>query len=111
MVGRDGSASSSRRDAAITRRWVERLERVAAGNHTVLAFCAAEDNSPSNFFLWRQRLAQPSPPPAVRTPTAVPIRVTPPPTPATPIELALPAGSRPSGKAGRAATCSRCGAD
>lgn len=83
----------SRSDAAATRRWVERLERFAAGQHTVVAFCAAESVSESNFYLWRRRLAQPTPPPAVRTPTVVPIRVTPPPTPATPIELALPSGT------------------
>ena len=35
------SSPRSRADAA-TRRWVERLERFAAGNHTVVAFCAAE---------------------------------------------------------------------
>jgi hypothetical protein len=86
------SSARSRADAA-TRRWVERLERFAAGNHTVAAFCAAEDVSQSNFYLWRRRLAQPAPPPAVRTTAVVPIRVTPPPTPATPIELALPSGT------------------
>ena len=36
------SSARSRSDAAATRRWVERLERFAAGNHTVAAFCAAE---------------------------------------------------------------------
>ncbi len=82
------SSTHSRSDAAATRRWVERLERFAAGNHTVAAFCTAEGVSPSNFYLWRRRLAQPAPPPAV-----VPIRVAPPPTPATPIEVALPSGT------------------
>ena len=86
------SSARSRSDAAATRRWVERLERFAAGNHTVVAFCAAEGVSGSNFYLWRRRLAQP-PPPAPNRPAVVPIRVTPPPAPATPVELALPSGT------------------
>ena len=86
------SSSRSRSDAAATRRWAERLERFAAGNHTVVGFCAAEGVSESNFYLWRRRLAQ-SPATASNQPTVVPIRVTPPPAPATPIELALPSGT------------------
>jgi transposase len=82
------SSPRSHADAAATRRWAERLERFAAGNHTVAAFCAAEGVSHSNFYLWRRRLAQPAPPPAI-----VPIRVAPTPTPATSIELALPSGT------------------
>jgi transposase len=82
------SSTRSRSDAAATRRWVERLERFAAGPHTVAAFCAAEGVSQSNFYLWRRRLARRAQPPAV-----VPIRVAPPPTPAAPIELALPSGT------------------
>jgi transposase len=82
------SSLRPRSDAVANRQWVERLERFAASNHTVAAFCTAEGVSPSNFYLWRRRLAKPAPPPAV-----VPIRVAPPPTPATPIELALPSGT------------------
>jgi len=84
------SSARSRSAAAATRRWVERLERFAAGNHTVVAFCAAERVSESNFYLWRRRLAQPS---RANEPKIVPIRVTSPPAPATPIELALPSGT------------------
>lgn len=72
------SSPRSRSDAAATQRWVERLERFAAGQHTVVAFCAAEGVSQANFYLWRCRLAQPVRPPAVRAPTVVPIRVAPP---------------------------------
>lgn len=86
------SSARSRFDAVATRRWTERLERFATGNHTVAAFCAAEGVSPSNFYLWRRRLAQP-PAPASNRPTVVPIRVAPAPAPATPIELALPSGT------------------
>lgn len=88
------SDSSPRSGAdAATRRWVERLERFAAGNHTVVAFCAAEGVSESNFYLWRRRLAQPAPSATVRNTTVVPIRVTPPPAPVTPIELTLLSGT------------------
>lgn len=84
----DASACSLS-DPVATRRWLERLKRFAAGNHTVAAFCAAEGVSQSNFYLWRRRLAQPTTT-ASKQPTIVPIRVTPSAVPATPIELALP---------------------
>jgi len=84
------SSNRSRSDAAATKRWVERLERFATGDHTVVAFCAAEGVSESNFYLWRRRLARPSDS-APNRPQVVPIRVAPP--PATPIELALPSGT------------------
>jgi transposase len=87
------SSTRSRSDAAATRRWVERLERFAAGNHTVAAFCAAEGVSQSNFYLWRRRLAQLAPPPVIHAPNVVPIRVAPPPAPTAPVELALPSGT------------------
>src|SRR4051812_43504989 len=40
-------------DAAATRRWAERFERFVGGHHTVVAFCAAEGVSATNFYLWR----------------------------------------------------------
>lgn len=86
------SSTRSRSDAAAIRRWVERLERFAIGHHTVVAFCAAEGVPESNFYLWRRRLARPSGS-APNRPQIVPIRVAPPPAPATPIELALPSGT------------------
>lgn len=76
-------------DPAATRRWVERLSRFRAGRQTVAAFCAAERVSESNFYLWRRRLAGPSP--AAPVPAVVPLRLTP--SPAAPIELALPSGA------------------
>ncbi len=86
------SSARFRSDAIATRRWVERLERFAAGNHTVVSFCATEGVSESNFYLWRRRLAQP-PTTASNQPKLVPIRVTSPPAPTTPIELAFPSGT------------------
>ena len=86
------SSARSRSDAAAIRRWVERLERFSTGNHTVVAFCATEGVSESNFYLWRRRLAQSSTP-ASKLPNVVPIRVAPASAPATPIELALPSGT------------------
>src|SRR5262245_57369439 len=86
----DSSARS--RSATATRRWVERLERFAAGNLTVAAFCTAEGVSQANFYLWRRRLAHPSTA-APNQPKVVPIRVAPPPTPTAPLELAMPSGA------------------
>ena len=85
------SSSRARFDPAATKRWAERLARFHSGPHNVAAFCAAEGVSESNFYLWRRRLARPAPPAAVNAPAVVPLRITP--SPATPIELALPSGT------------------
>lgn len=77
-------------DPIAVQRWVERLERFAARDQTVAAFCAAEGVSPSNFYLWRRRLTRPSSVPASVGPAVVPLRITP--APASPIELTLPSG-------------------
>jgi hypothetical protein len=84
------SSARSRSDAAATKRWVERLERFDADKHTVVAFCAAEGVSASNFYLWKRRLAQPT---TSNQPQVVPIRVALPAAPATPIELTFPSGT------------------
>jgi transposase len=78
-------------DAAATRQWAERLDRFRSGHRTVAAFCAAEGVSPSNFYLWRRRLAQPARPPTAKAPAVVPLRISPPFSP--PIELILPSGA------------------
>lgn len=78
-------------DPLAVQRWVERLERFAARNQTVAAFCAAEGVSQSNFYLWRRRLTTTDLVPAETGPTVVPLHVTP--APAAPIELALPSGT------------------
>jgi transposase len=87
-------SDSSSRDRSVpsaAERWAERLARFHAGSHDVAAFCEAEGVSESNFYAWRRRLAQPVPPPTVDAPAVVPLRITP--SPATPIELALPSGA------------------
>jgi transposase len=81
--------SSRPQDPVAAVRWAERLDRFRAGRQTVAAFCAAERVSESNFYLWRRRLAGPSP--ASPVPAVVPLRITP--SPAAPIELALPSGA------------------
>jgi transposase len=89
----DSSPPRSGSDAVATSRWVERLKRFASANQTVAAFCAVEGVSPANFYLWRRRLAESAPSPAVRVPTVVPIQVAPPHRSTTPIELTLPSGA------------------
>ena len=83
------SSPRPRFDPAAAKRWAERLARFHSGTHNVAAFCAAEGVSESNFYLWRRRLARPDPP--ASAPAVVPMRITP--SPATPIELALPSGA------------------
>jgi hypothetical protein len=78
-------------DPVASQRWVERLQRYAAGNQTVVAFCAAEGVSESNFYLWKRRLAVPPGSPATRVPRVVPLRITP--SAAASLELTLPSGA------------------
>lgn len=81
------SSARSRSAAAATQRWLERLERFAAGNHTVAAFYSARGVSASIFYTWRRRLAEHDPLPAVvRNRFALP-------APVRPIELALESGT------------------
>jgi transposase len=88
------SVPKSRRNPDVTRRlWAERLDRFRRSGQTVAQFCAAEGISEPSFYVWKRTLAAgtdsagPSPP----APTLVSIRITP--SPAAPIELALPSGA------------------
>jgi transposase len=85
------SSSPVRFDPATAKRWAERLVRFYAGPQDVAAFCAAEGVSESNFYAWRRRLGRPAPQAVVDAPAVVPLRIAP--SPATPIELALPSGA------------------
>jgi len=78
-------------DPVASHRWVERLQRYAAGNQTVVAFCAAEGVSESNFYLWKRRLAARHSSPVPRVPSVVPLRITPSATAS--LELTLPSGA------------------
>ena len=78
-------------DPVASQRWVERLQRYAAGNQTVVAFCVAEGVSESNFYLWKRRLAGRPSAPATRVPRVVPLRITPAAT--SSLELTLPSGA------------------
>jgi transposase len=78
-------------DPVASQGWVERLQRYAAGNQTVVAFCAAEGVSESNFYLWKRRLAARLSAPAPRVPRVVPLRITP--SAAACVELTLPSGA------------------
>lgn len=84
----------SRRDPSTARRtWAERLDRFRRSGQTVAQFCAVEGVSEPSFYVWKRTLtagADPLRPPAP-APTLVPIRLTP--SPAAPIELALPSGA------------------
>ena len=85
------SSARSVPDPIASHRWVERLQRFAAGNQTVVAFCAAEGVSESNFYLWKRRLASPAGSPVTGVPSVVPLRITPSAT--APLELTLPSGA------------------
>src|SRR5262245_39658594 len=84
----------SRRNPDATRRvWVERLDRFRRSGQTVAQFCAAEGISAPSFYVWKRTLTAGADPavPSTPAPTLVPIRITP--SPAAPIELALPSGA------------------
>ena len=92
------SVPKSRRNPDATRRrWAERLDRFRRSGQTVAQFCAAEGISAPSFYVWKRTLTVGAEPPAPSTPAPtlvpilVPIRITP--SPAAPIELALPSGT------------------
>jgi len=85
------SSACPNSDPAVTQRWTERLQRFAACNQTVTAFCSAEGISKANFYLWKQRLSPNQTTLTKALPRLVPIRVTP--SPAAHIELAMPSGN------------------
>lgn len=78
-------------DPVASQCWVERLQRYAAGKQTVVAFCAAEGVSESNFYLWKRRLAARPSAPASRVPSVVPLRIMP--SAMASLELTLPSGA------------------
>ena len=78
-------------DPVASQHWVERLQRYAAGKQTVVAFCAAEGVSESNFYLWKRRLAARPSSPVPRVPSVVPLHITPLATAS--LELTLPSGA------------------
>lgn len=93
-------------DPVAAQRWAERLARWAQSGLSANAFCDAQGIAKSNFFRWKRKLASTTPPTTdhrTRTTTTqtartaktviVPVRLTPTPAPATPIELALPCGT------------------
>jgi transposase len=84
-------STRSAQDPVASQRWVERLQRYAAGNRSVVAFCAAEGVSESNFYLWKRRLAARPTAPVPPVPCVVPLRITP--SAAAGVELTLPSGA------------------
>ena len=78
-------------DPVASQRWIERFHRFAAGHQTVVAFCAAEGVSESNFYLWKRRLAARPSAPTIGVPSVVPLRITPSATAS--LELTLPSGA------------------
>jgi transposase len=81
----------SRPAVDVAQTWAQRFKRFAASNHTVIAFCAAEGVSESNFYLWKRRFAKPKSPSTTATPMIVPLRIGP--APDAHIELAMPSGN------------------
>jgi hypothetical protein len=72
---------------ALRQQWVERLQRFAQADKSVVAFCKLEGVSAQAFYYWKHKL-QPPPPTAADTPRLLPVRLLNP----APVELALPSG-------------------
>jgi transposase len=87
------SVPKSRRNPDARRLWAERLDRFRRSGQTVAQFCVAEGVSEPSFYVWKRTLVAGADPagPSAPAPTLVPIRLTP--SPAAPIELALPSGA------------------
>jgi transposase len=74
------------RNRAETRQlWVERLQRFAQGQFTVVAFCQQEGISAQAFYYWKHKL-HPQPPAPDDTPRLLPVRL----LDAAPAEVVLP---------------------
>ena len=67
--------------------WIDRLARFAAAGQTVAQFCAAEGVSVPSYYLWKRRLAAPTP--TLDPPRLLPVRIAP---TAPALELVLPNG-------------------
>jgi hypothetical protein len=59
--------------AALRQRWVERLQRFAQADLTVVAFCQLEGVSTQAFYYWKHQL-QPQTPTSTDTPRFLPVR-------------------------------------
>jgi hypothetical protein len=83
-------------DPALLERWRQRLLRFDRSDLSVVAFCAHEGISAPSFYGWRKRLRPQQAARSTQTtadlPRLVPIHLTTPTTPATPVELLLPGG-------------------
>jgi hypothetical protein len=72
---------------ALRQQWVERLQRFAQANKSVVAFCQQESISAQAFYYWKHKL-QPQTPTSADTPRLLPVRL----LSSAPVELALPSG-------------------
>lgn len=89
-------------DPVAAQRWTQTLARWTQSGLSVAAFCATHHITKSNFFRWKRILAGPNThtqqharqgQSKTTKAAVVPIRVTPTPAHATPIELILPSGT------------------
>jgi|KBSSwiStaDraftv2_1062776.scaffolds.fasta_scaffold1117729_2 transposase-like protein len=76
--------------AALRQTWIERLERFANSQLSVVAFCRAEGISAHSFYYWKRQLTNPAPTADNAPPRLLPVRLLP---ATTPVEVALPTGA------------------
>src|SRR5215813_6639087 len=76
--------------AAVRQTWIERLERFANSQLSVVAFCRAEGISAHTFYYWKRQLTDPAPAADNTPPRLLPVRLLP---ETIPVEVLLPTGT------------------
>ena len=86
----DSIAALPRSRASVRQAWIDRLERFASAQLSVVAFCRAEGISSQAFYYWRSKLTPQAEQGATEQPRLLPVRLGKQPSP---IEVVLPSGT------------------
>jgi transposase len=76
--------------ASVRQAWIDRLQRFAAAQLSVAAFCRAEGISSQAFYYWKSKLMPQAEQAASEHPRLLPVRLLNPPAP---VEVVLPSGT------------------
>jgi hypothetical protein len=86
----DPVAAPPRSRSSVRQSWIDRLQRFATAQLSVVAFCRAEGISCQAFYYWKSKLLPHAEPAVSEQPRLLPVRLINQPTP---IEVVLPNGT------------------
>lgn len=86
----DTVAALPRSRASVRQTWIDRLQRFAVAQLSVVAFCRAEGISAQAFYYWKSKLTPQAEQAAAERPRLLPVRLLKEPTP---VEVVLPNGT------------------